>query len=85
MCVNVGFVYCLSQYPVIGRIRQMEQEAAIVVSWQCATLGMRAGTVPQRQCGRGGDDARSLTCALLSRLTNGGVCVEVDSCLLLKI
>lgn len=83
MCVNVGFVYCLSQYPVIGRIRQMEQEAAIVVSWQSETLGMRAARF-RIDCA-GGDVARSLTCALLSHLTNGGVCVEVDSCLLLKI
>lgn len=84
MCVNVGFVYCLSQYPVIGRIRQMEQEAAIVVSWQSETLGMRAARFRKDGAG-GGDVVRSLTCALLSHLTNGGVCVEVDSCLLLKI
>lgn len=84
MCVNVGFVYCLSQYPVIGRIRQMEQEAAIVVSWQSETLGMRAARFRKDSAG-GGNVARSLTCTLLSHLTNGGVCVEVDSCLLLKI
>lgn len=79
MCVNVGFVYCLSQYPVIGRIRQMEQETVIVVSWHSATCGMCA------KMPREGDIAHSPTYALLSHLTNGGVCVEVDSCLLLKI
>lgn len=54
MCVNVGFVYCLSQYPVIGRIRQMEQEAAIVVSWQSETLGMRAARFRKDGAGGGG-------------------------------